>query len=345
MKILRHDEVLAVLRGREQAVLDAVRSAYLLHGEGRSQLPFSSFLRPPDSPGSRIISLPAYLGGEQPLIGIKWISSFPHNVELGMQRASSVMVLNDLSHGYPRAMLEASQVSAWRTAASAALASHVLAGRGAVHTVGLIGCGTINERVLAFLSLVHPELRQVLLHDARPEHVKAFADRVREQYPHVDVDVVDLAGVLRRAQTVSIATTDSSYWLDLGAHPGRPAEQVVLHLSLRDLSIGSVLRAYNVVDDVEHVSREQTSLHRAEEEVGHRAFIHATIGELLTGRTTLVRPDDASTVFSPFGLGVLDLAVAAVVLDAAEQAGVGLTIDGFDPGRHLAAPTSEAPHG
>jgi 2,3-diaminopropionate biosynthesis protein SbnB len=325
-------------------VLDAVRDAYVLHGEGQSQLPFSSFLRPPESPGSRIISLPAYLGGPDPLIGIKWISSFPHNVELGLQRASSVMVLNDLVHGYPRAMLEASQVSAWRTAASAALAGRCLAGDGEVHTAGLIGCGTINERVLGFLTRVHPELRRVLLHDALPEHVKAFAERVQARHPQLAVEVVDLDGLLLLAQTVSIATTDSTYWLDLGAHPGRPAEQVVLHLSLRDLSTGSILRAYNVVDDVDHVCREHTSLHRAEQELGHRAFIHATIGELLGGRTTLARPEHATTVFSPFGLGVLDLAVAAVVLDAADQAGLGLSVDGFDPGRHLAAATSEVSH-
>lgn len=345
MKILRHEDVLALLEGRELDVLNAVQSAYVLHAEGQSQLPFSSFLRPPDPPSARIICLPAFLGGGEPLIGVKWISSFPTNVARGQQRASSVMVLNDLETGYPRALLEASQVSAWRTAASAALASHFLAGEREVRTVGLIGCGTINERVLALLSLVHPEIRTVIVHDTSPEHVRAFAGRVRAGHPGVEVVVGDVGAVLRGAGTVSIATTDSSYWLDLGDHAGRPAEQIILHLSLRDLSTSSVLRTYNVVDDVDHVCREQTSLHRAELEVGHRAFVHATIGELLAGRTVLARPDGATTVFSPFGLGVLDLAVAAVVLRGAEETGLGLSVDGFDPGEHLARRPQEVRHG
>ncbi len=341
MKILRHDDVQAVLVGRELEVLNAVQSAYVLHGEGASELPFSSFLRPPGVPGSRIIALPAYLGGREPVIGIKWISSFPQNVARGLQRASSVMVLNDLATGYPMALLEASQISAWRTAASAALASHFLQGERTVRTAGLIGCGTINQRVMAFLTLVHPEIRTVVLCDTLTEHAQAFAAKLRDWYPHLVVEVADVDRVLARAETVSIATTDSTYWLDLGDHPDRPAGQVILHLSLRDLSTSSILRSYNVVDDVDHVCREQTSLHKAEQELDHRAFIHATLGQLLSGRTPLARPENATTVFSPFGLGVLDLAVAAEVLRAAIAEDRGLTVDGFDPGRHLAGPQTE----
>ncbi len=39
-------------------------------------------------------------------------------------------------------------------------------------------------------------------------------------------------------------------------------------------------------------------------------------------------------VFSPFGLGILDLAVARTVLAAADRAGIGGEAAGFDPGRH-----------
>jgi ornithine cyclodeaminase len=245
------------------------------------------------------------------------------------------MVLNDLTTGYPEALLEASQISAWRTAASAALASHVLHEDREVRTVGLIGCGTINERVTEFLTLVHPEIRTVVLHDAVPGRAGMLAAELRARHQHLHVAVGDLAETVQQAQSLSIATTDSTYWLDLEQFTARPADQVVLHLSLRDLSTASILRSYNVVDDVDHVCREHTSLHRAETDLGHRAFIHATIGDLLSGRQPITRPRNATTVFSPFGLGVLDLAVAAVVLEGAAETGAGTAIDGFGPGRHL----------
>ncbi|MEU3227489.1 2,3-diaminopropionate biosynthesis protein SbnB [Streptomyces sp. NPDC006976] len=331
MKILGREDVAAALNGLDPAVLDAVRTAYVLHGQGRSEVPYSGFLRPPGDDGSRIISLPAYLGGPEPVMGLKWISSFPANVERGLQRASSVQILNDLSTGYPTAVLEASQISASRTAASAALASRTLHGARPVRTAGLIGCGTINRRVLDFLVLVHPELRTVTVQDAVPGRADTFAAQLAAERPEISFLAGDVDDALRAA-TVSVATTDSTYWLDLAAHPDRPGHQVILHLSLRDLSTESVLNAYNVVDDIEHVMRERTSLHRAEQEVGHRRFVNAEIA------TALGQSEEPATegtiVFSPFGLGILDLAVARTILAAATRDGIGSEAAGFDPGQH-----------
>jgi len=331
VKILGRDDVRRALTGLDATVLEAVRTAYVLHGQGHTRVPFSSFLRPPQPAGSRIISLPAYLGGPEPVMGLKWISSFPANVERGLQRASSVQILNDLTTGYPIALLEGSQISAARTAASAALAAGALHGGRPVHTAALIGCGTINQRVLSFLTLTHPDLETVVLQDVVPGRAEVLAAELESEYPALRFRTGDVGEALA-AQTVSIATTDSTYWLDLAAHPDRPAGQVILHLSLRDLSTDSVLAAYNVVDDIEHVLREQTSLHRAEQQMGHRDFVHAEIASVLG--STEPPATDRTVVFSPFGLGVLDLAVARAVVRAADGAGLGTEVAGFDPGSH-----------
>ncbi|HEV2635882.1 MAG TPA: 2,3-diaminopropionate biosynthesis protein SbnB [Actinocrinis sp.] len=332
MRILSHDDVDAALAGRERAVLDAVRAAYVLHEQGQSQIPFSSFLRPPVRPGSRIISLPAYLGGPEPVMGLKWISSFPENTGRGLQRAASVCILNDLETGYPTALLEGSQISAARTAASAALASGLLQGGRSVRSVGIVGCGTINHRVVKFLTVVHPEIETVVLQDVVGAHAEISAAQLAAEYPGIAFRAGDLADALG-ADTVSIATTDSSHWLNLADYPARPAGQVILHLSLRDLSTSSILDAYNMVDDTDHAVREETSLHHAERAVGHRGFVHAEIGRLLTEQT---RPwaGAPAVVFSPFGLGILDLAVCAAVLKAATETGLGTRFDGFEPGSH-----------
>jgi ornithine cyclodeaminase len=331
MRILNRDDVARAMKDQELAVLGAVQRAYVAHNEGQTQVPYSTFLRPPDTPDSRIIALPAYVGGRDPAIGIKWISSFPSNVDRGQQRASAVSVLNDLETGYPVAIMESSRISAARTAASAALASHVLHGGNHVHTVGLIGCGTINRATLTYLKLTHPEIRSVVVHDAVPGHAEIAAGQLARDLPDISVSAGDVGAALR-ADTVSIATTDSTYWLDLAGYPDRAVPQVVLHLSLRDLSVPSVLRAFNVVDDVDHALQKETSLHLAEQEVGHRAFVHATIGQLITGSP--LRMPGTTAIFSPFGLGVLDLAVSAQILRVAVADGIGTTVTGFDPGPH-----------
>jgi ornithine cyclodeaminase len=105
---------------------------------------------------------------------------------------------------------------------------------------------------------------------------------------------------------------------------------LVLHVSLRDVTVDSVLDAVNIVDDADHVCRAATSVHLAEQRVGDRGFIAAEIGRLLGGAPT---PRDPATVtiFSPFGLGVLDLAVADLVLRRAREKGLGMEFSDFLP--------------
>jgi ornithine cyclodeaminase len=336
MLILGHREVRDLLAGREREVLQVVRNAYVLHDQGSSSLPHSTFLQLPRASGdpgppNRIIALPAQLGGDRPTAGVKWVASFPGNLQQGLDRASAVMVLNSLETGRPEAFLEASMISAARTAASAALAAELLvppelaAGRG----IALIGGGVINLAILRYLHLVCPTRRAVVLHDRDPVRASAFARRCAEVVPGM---VVHLAGDLQSAvaahDLISIATTAATPYLDLtAALPGA----TVLHVSLRDIVPQSILGNHNVTDDADHVCREGTSLHLAEQATGDRGFIDASLGELLRTGQRLARDPGRAAIFSPFGLGVLDLAVARLVADAAIRQDRGLHIEAFLP--------------
>src|ERR671914_2291584 len=84
-------QVQSALQGREKQIVELVEATYLLHSAGDSVNPPSYFLRFPDRPSSRIIALPASLGGPGRVDGLKWISSFPENVAAGLPRASAVL--------------------------------------------------------------------------------------------------------------------------------------------------------------------------------------------------------------------------------------------------------------
>ncbi|MEU3528572.1 2,3-diaminopropionate biosynthesis protein SbnB [Streptomyces sp. NPDC038707] len=338
MLIIRHREVAGLLDGREKEVIDLVADAYQRHDEGRTSLPHSVFLRFPDRPRDRIIGLPGYLGagpdrgadgGTDEVAGMKWISSFPGNVEAGTERASAAILLNSLKNGHPEALIEGSLISAQRTAASAALGARLLLGARKPSGVTLIGTGVINREILRFLAVERPELSSLAVYDQDPERARRFTAQNARLLPNAKVrHCTSLEEALGAHDLISFATTAGTPYTDLDACS---PSAVVLHISLRDLTVPAVLASHNVVDDPGHVLRERTSLHLAEEETGRHDFIDASIGALLRGTARLTPDPGRPLVYSPFGLGVLDLALARYVRDTARRGGVGTLIDGFLP--------------
>jgi len=329
--VLKGPEVRTLLVGRELELIETVRMTYETHGDGDSSLPLSTFLRFPAQPRDRIIALPAYLGGEWRIAGIKWVSSFPDNLHLGADRASAVVILNSSQTGRPEAMLEGSVISAKRTAASAALAARCLLDGNKVSRVGMIGCGLINFEVARFLLAVFPGVETFVLFDKEEARATQFKNQCRRTFDQVGVEIAeDVEAVLRGSALISIATTASTPHID--KLPECPPGGTILHISLRDLAPEVILSSDNVVDDVDHVLRAQTSVHLTEQLVGHRDFIRCTLADILRGRAPARNGSGTFSVFSPFGLGVLDLAVGKLVRDLGLRQGMGSVIDSFLPG-------------
>jgi ornithine cyclodeaminase len=322
-------DVETALKGREESVLDAVQKAYETHSRGASSLPHSSFLRFPDSDKDRIICLPAYLGGDYQLAGVKWIASMPDNVSKGMERASAVMILNDRVTGRPGAVVEGSIISKQRTAASAALASKVLA-PGEPEVIGFVGCGPINTCVAQFLMKVWPNVGRLMAFDLDPARAEVFGEALLKQRPGANFRVAaSLDELLGECPMISFGTTAiTPYVNDLDACP---AGATILHISLRDLTAGVILSNHNIVDDLDHVNRAATSIHLASEQEGHTDFVHSSLGDILLGNVNLPERDDRKMIFTPFGLGVLDLAVADLVLNTLAEDGGGTMVNSFLP--------------
>jgi len=328
--ILTGQEVLRLLDHRESEIVDVVRKTYEAHARGETDLPHSTFLRFPDDPVNRIISLPAYVGADFKIAGIKWIASFPGNLERGLDRASAVVVLNSVETGRPQAILEGSIISAKRTAASAALAARTLHQDHETSVVGLIGCGLINFEIVRFLSTVFEGLKSLVIYDRKPEKARQFKNKCRNLPTRIKVKTVDrIETVFESCSLISIATTAvSPHILDLSSCA--PAS-TILHVSLRDLSPEIILSCDNIVDDLDHVLRAQTSVHLAEQLARHRGFIRCNLTDILLDKAPARKDNESIAIFSPFGLGILDLALAKMACDLAGKEGNGRIIEPFLP--------------
>jgi len=310
-------EIQQVLRGRESHVINLIEQAYRLHGANATVNPSSYFLKMPDRPGSRIIALPASVQGNICTDGVKWISSFPENVKSGLPRASAVIILNDYRNGYPIACLEGSIISASRTAASAALAADWLSReRGRPTTVGLFGTGLIARYIFDYLTSTGWEFSQIGLFDLEERHSAGFVQYLERENVSGRVVIQSTPEqLIKQADLIIFATVASA------PHISEPEWfshcPLVLEISLRDLAPRVITSAFNVVDDVEHCLTAGTSVHLAEQLTGSREFLAGTLCDVMNGVVNV--SSGRPVIFSPFGLGVLDIALSRYVYDEIRQ--------------------------
>ncbi|MGW9479195.1 2,3-diaminopropionate biosynthesis protein SbnB [Saccharomonospora azurea] len=320
-------QVRQVLRGGEPEIVDLIERTYRLHSVGDSVNPPSYFLRFPDRPTSRIIALPASIGGDINVDGLKWISSFPGNVEAGIPRASAVLILNDHDTGYPFACLESSIISATRTAAFATLAADRLSrDRDRPSRVGFVGAGLIARYIHTFLTGTGWSFEEIGLRDTSPDSVAGFQRYLENADTDAKVSVHPDAESLIRSSDLVIFVTVAGH-----PHIHDPSwfthDPLVLHVSLRDLAPEIVLASTNIVDDVEHCLKANTSPHLAEQLTGNRDFLDGTLHDVMLGKVRL--RSGRPVIFSPFGLGVLDLAVGKHVYDTLVRSGELGVVDDF----------------
>jgi 2,3-diaminopropionate biosynthesis protein SbnB len=319
-------QVQRALQGRESQIVALVEATYRLHSAGDSVNPPSYFLNLPDRPTARIIALPASIGGPLHVDGVKWISSFPENVAAGIPRASAVLILNDHDTGYPFACLESSIISATRTAALAVSAAGWLSRERRPARIGFIGVGLIARYIHTFFAGTGWSFDEIGVHDLSADSAAGFRSYLEQSAAPGLIRVHESAEQLIRASDLVVFATVAARphvrdrsWFD--------HNPLVLQVSLRDLAPEILLDSVNIVDDVEHCLKANTSPHLAEQLTGSRDFLLGTLDDIMGGRVTL--PADRPVVFSPFGLGVLDLAVGKYVYDEVLRSGELRIIDDF----------------
>jgi ornithine cyclodeaminase/alanine dehydrogenase-like protein (mu-crystallin family) len=223
--------------------------------------------------------------------------------------------------------MESSIISAARTAASAALAADWLTrDTGRPTRVGFIGTGLIARYIHTYLAGTDWDFDEIGIHDLSSEYAAGFESHLRSSGCTARTTIHDSAeSLIRNSDLVVFATVAGT------PHVTSPAwfshNPVVLNVSLRDLGPEVIKASSNVVDDVEHVLKANTSVHLVEQEVGNRYFINGTLHNVMTG--TVKIPRNRPVVFSPFGLGVLDLTVAKHVYDELAAQGELHTVDRF----------------
>lgn len=325
-KIITGNTVDKYLMNNRTKVINTVKDAYNAHFRNETENPPSHFLKFRKQPNNRIIALLSHLNDDFPISGMKWIASYPSNIEKSLQRASAVMVLNDASDGYPVACIEASKISSARTAASAVLSSGLYRARKKSKYLSIIGCGIIALEVLRYYDSEDWDFDEICLYDLNELTSKGLKENLPIKYKNITKIADSLNEIIQKSDHIIFTTTvNEPYfknfdWLQ--------KEALILNISLRDIDPNIILQSYNVVDDIDHCLKAKTSPHLAFEKKGNINFINQTIPSALVNGA-FQRTNTKPLIISPFGMGILDLAVARQVLFDAEKNGDYFEVPNF----------------
>jgi len=311
--------------GHSQPYVDAIAAGLAAHARGDYVQPLKPYLRwtGADHIADRIIAMPCYLGGEQPVAGLKWIGSRQHNpARFGLERASAVVVLNDAQTNYPIAIMEGGLISGMRTAAITAVATRHLAREGFTE-VACIGCGPIARMQMQTLLEQFSSIERLHLFDLSPTAADTLASTLAESFPSVSFLRAASAESAVRAGDVVVTCTvaDSPYltydWLKAGAF--------VSNVSIMDVHKNVYEKADKVVvDDWDQSNREKKIINQLVLEGRFsREQLHAELGEIVIGEKPGRESDDEIILLNPMGMAIDDLVCAQHFYRLAHARGIG----------------------
>ncbi|HEY7236416.1 MAG TPA: ornithine cyclodeaminase family protein [Gemmatimonadaceae bacterium] len=320
--VLDRNDVTRLLPMRE--CVDVMAAALATVARGNAILPLRPMIRLPDSPNIFAL-MPAYLG-EPKAVGVKVLTVFPVNHGTPIDAHQGAVLLFEAEHGRLLAILDATTVTAIRTAAVSAVATRLLA-RDDAEDLAILGAGTQGTMHLEAMTIVRP-IRRVHVWSRTTEHARSLVQLARERFD-LQAEVASTpAHAVERASIVCTTTASPTpvlegAWLRPGTHINAVGACIP---TTRELDTDTVRRARLYVDRRESALAEPGDiLMPLEEGAISTDHIIAEVGELLLERGAGLgrQSDDDVTLFKSLGLAVEDLAAAHHVYRKAAADGSG----------------------
>lgn len=302
------------------------------YSAGEVTLPLRTILRPAGETGL-MGTMPGYVGGAGTGFGLKAMMLKPENPARGLDLHIGVVLVFDQETARPLAMMDASAVTAVRTAAVTAVATDVLA-RPDAGDLAILGSGVQARSHLEAMLQVRT-LRRVRVWSPNAAHVRGY-QRWAADTLDVTVEAPGSAEAALAGADLVCTTTSTrdpivrAADLTPGAHLNAVGASFVDH---RELHPDAVAVASLFVDSRESATNESGDLRGAITAglVGPD-HVRAEIGEVLLGRHAGRTSPDEITLYKSLGLGVQDIMSGYAIAAAARAQGRGLrfSLDGHE---------------
>lgn len=160
------------------------------------------------------------------MLGTKLVTIVPGNLDRGLPSVQALMVVFDRATGVPLAMLDATEMTYWKTAADSALGSRILS-RPNANALLICGAGGLAPWLARAHLAVRPALRRIAIWNRTPKRAGQLADALSAEFG-LAVEVAEaLQPAVADADIISTATMAREPFL-LGAwlRPGQHLDLV-----------------------------------------------------------------------------------------------------------------------
>ncbi len=324
IRVLRQHEVKELLPMGE--CIDLMAKAMTAVSEGKAVLPLRTGMKMPGDIGMFGI-MPGYLGAPE-AFGIKLVSLFPRNAGTEYSSHLGVVMLFEVEHGQPIALLDGAEITAIRTAAASGFATRLLA-REDAGDLAIIGTGEQAVVHLEAMACVR-KLRRVRVWGRAFEKAKAFARKQGERFGLEIEPMENVQDTVRDADlicTVTFAPEPILFgeWVSAGAHLNVVGSSVA---TTAEIDTDLVVKSKFFVDYRESTVNQGGEYRRAlEAGVITPEHILAEIGEVQNGSKPGRQAQDEITLYKSLGVAAQDLASAHYILEKARARNIGQTVD------------------
>lgn len=312
--LLDKKSVRALLRMPE--VIRAVEQAFIDWTEGKGYMPAKSYLLL-DQGDFR--AMPAALPGAA---GVKWVNVHTQNPSRGLPTVMAIIIVNDPETGYPLAVMDATDITAFRTGAASAIASRYLA-RPDSHTLGIIGAGRqAYTQIEAHGQLFG--LNLIKVHDRSSETVRKLI-RYFTEYHVVECSLEETAACdILCTLTPADLPFVKKEWIAPGTHINAIGADAA---GKEELEPAILKDAMVVVDDLKQSSvagEINVPITKGEYSINE---VYGTLGEIIVGRKQGRKDRESITVFDSTGVAIEDLAVAKMIYEKAKLSDKYISMD------------------
>ena len=283
-------------------------------GESSIEVPMRhhhDFANPAEGEDSTLLLMPAWNPGKD--LGVKLVTVSPNNAKYDLPSIQGLYLLCDAHKGKPKALMDAKSLTAYRTAATSALASSLLSRKNS-KTLLVIGTGALSANLIKAHSTVRP-IEQVWVWGRNLEKAQAVAGQFADAAFKVE-PIETISDVIASADIVSCATLSKTP-LVLGEQlvPGQHLDMVGAYKpDMREADDKALLRSRIFVDHYPGAMKETGDIViPLKSGVITQEDLQASLFELCSGSKTGRETREEITFFKSVGHALEDLVAATLI--------------------------------